>query len=116
MSTEEPKKESEGQEQPTTPTTDQTTDAAKTKPQIQKKENLDSSRTGLTAEFGKPVSTKKDVVSLNEQIESQYQQLKYKKFAQSAISSAFGDLLGPSKSKEASEEEAKVKEDESKTE
>lgn len=95
MSTEEPKKTTEVQDQSKT----QKSEELRVKPQDEtdKKLSLNSSRTGLTQEFGKPVSTKKDVSALNEHIESQYQQIKLKKLAQSAISTTLGDLLGAAK-------------------
>lgn len=112
MSTEEPKKDpAKDQEQQPTEQPTETSEGGKAK--SAKKNTLDVS-TGLTATFGKPVSAPTEVSSLNEQIESQYQLLKQKKFAQSAISSTFGDLLNPKKTKDSDEIESGTKTDEDK--
>lgn len=62
---------------------------------------------GLTGELGKPLVKQEEVSNRAEEIESKYQELsKYKKFATSGITSAFGDLLSPSKKEEEKKSES----------
>ncbi len=84
----------------------------------EKSDELNKSQTGLSQQLGKPVYDKQaeSLESRTAEIESQYKQLKYKKFAQSAISSAFGDIFAaPSTEKEDSQnsESDKTKEQKS---
>lgn len=65
---------------------------------VKKASDLNASGTGLTQQLGKPIVDKEEMAKRAAEIREQYQSMKHKKLAQSAITSSIGDLLGgPSK-------------------